>query len=105
MEKKFIIKDIIVSDDFAAIVCENIDQLHRQRKLRPQPKQGFYYKRDWYDIFTEESILNATYFISNIHDILLKKSNLPSLKRNVILSVCNKSLNEYVAKYADKKMD
>lgn len=99
MEKEdYKISDVLISDDYAAFVCEEIDEIHRQRKLRPHPPQGKRYLRDWYDRMSEQSVLHSTFFISNITDIWLKKSNLSAEFRNVVNYVCTNALSKYIAK-------
>lgn len=102
MKESINLNEIIATDEFIAILSSNISDLHRQRRLRPQPKAGYYYKRDWYDLMSEQSVLDADYFLKHIVDIWMKKSNLSSVFRNVILAVCNKSLREYLIKESEK---
>ncbi len=75
-----LLKDVI----FTGFLMDEINAVHRQRKLRPQPREGFHYKRDWYDRMTDEKELNSAFVVANIGLILIKKSPLSSEKRNII---------------------
>jgi len=102
--KKFNSSDEIIKDPhFIDFVSKNINELRTQRIKRPEPKPGFYYKRDWYDRMIESGNMKSSYFIKNIEDIWSKKSTLSSEIRGVILYVCNKSFHETLVLYAKNK--
>ena len=75
-----LLKDVI----FTGFLMDEINAVHRQRRSRPQPREGFHYKRDWYDRMTDDKELNSAFIIANIGLILIKKSPLSSEKRNII---------------------
>lgn len=99
MEKeKFNVSEVLKSNEYIAIVADEIDFIKQQRKLRPQAPQGKRYVRDWYDRMVEQSLFNSHFFISNIIDIWLKKSNLSSEFRKVINVVCTTAMQKYIDK-------
>lgn len=83
-----------VTDDpiFIKFVTENVEALIDHRVNRPKPKKGMYYKRTWYDKLDDLDGVSSTFFLANINDIWLKKSNLSSDIRAGILSICNHSV-------------
>lgn len=93
------ISDIVEDPYFIKFVKQNINELKDNRAKRPAPKEGYHYKRDWYDRMSGERSLNSEFFIKNIESIWLKRSDLSSQIRNVVQFVCEKSyqqaLNEY----------
>lgn len=96
-EKKFIsTKEILENETFINSVKKQIKQITLDRKLRPEPKKGFRYKRDWYDRMSESNMLNDSTFILHIEDIWSKKSKLSSEQRNIIKLVCNNALYEFL---------
>lgn len=101
MTKQFeSINDLINDSYFRLRVVENLSELRKNRAKRPNPKPGYYYKRDWYDRMIDESILNSHYFLDNIADIWNKKSSICSVYRQIIKFVCDKSAAETILKYS-----
>jgi hypothetical protein len=93
------IEEIIADPYFNQFVKENIDQIIKSRCIRPIPKPGYYYKRDWYDRMTSKYYFNSYFFIENIENIWLKRSALSSEIRHVIRFVCDKSLQQTLLEY------
>ena len=98
------INEIINDPYFIKIVNENVANLVHDRVNRPQPKKGYYYKRDWYDRMAEQSIVNSRFFLANIPGIWVKKSNLSSEIRNVIKYVCDNALNKTLLYYSKNEV-
>lgn len=96
-KKQFIsIKEILENEIFINSVKKQIKQIRLDRKLRPDPKKGFHYKRDWYIRMNENNMLNDSTFILHIEDIWSKKSKLSSEQRNIIKLVCDNALYEFL---------
>lgn len=93
------ISEIINDPYFISFVNENISKLRKNRINRPEPKQGYMYKRSWYDRMSESGSLNVDFFIKNIESIWNKKSSLSSEIRSVIKFVCDDSLQQTLLKY------
>lgn len=100
MTTKVNTSEIIKDPYFIEFVKDGISELRKNRNERPEPKQGFRYKRDWYDRMTQYSIFNTDYFIQNIESIWLKKSSLSSEIRHVIQYVCDKALDKTIELYS-----
>jgi len=90
---------------FQSFLRENINQLIRERQNRPSAREGFCYKRDWYDKMSDNLHLSKDFFLKNINSIWNKTSNLPSIERKVILFCGDKSLNQTVSFYEDLKKE
>jgi hypothetical protein len=100
MGKQFnTISDIINDEFFQSSLKENISKLKEDRAKRPNPKPGFYYKRDWFDRMWEGNMLNFDFFKKNIESIWNKKSDITSQIRNVIEDLCNKSVIDMLKIY------
>ena len=82
------IPDLLNDMYFVEMVNNQIHEIHQQRRLRPLPKEGMRYTRNWYDRMNEDNMLNSNYFIKNIEAIWNKKSLLSSEIRNVINHYC-----------------
>ena len=93
---------IIEDEYFIQFLKEEIYSLKIQRWERKPPPAGMTYKNDWLDRMEREDTFNATYFINNIEAIWNKQSNLPSLIRNVIQSICYKAVQKMDAKYNEE---
>ncbi len=87
-----IIDEIINDKDFINSVKANVSELFAKRRRRPAPKDGYRYKRDWYDRMNSAGNLNADFFLKNIKAVWMKKSSLSSEIRNIVLFVGDKSL-------------
>ena len=94
------ISEIIKDDYFIRFIKMEISELSKQRFHRPNPKQGYKYKRDWYDRMTSQGNFTVDYFINNIGDIWIEKSSLNTESRNIIQLVCNNALNKTLSHYA-----
>lgn len=91
----------IISDPyFIDFVKSNISELVKERNNRKEPKQGFRYKRDWYDRLKDIGDFNADYFLENIGDIWDGISPMSSQNRSVIESVCNRALRQTLKVYS-----
>lgn len=89
------IDKVIKNETFIELVRDELKRIKEKRELRPEPKQGFKYKRDFYDRLLDNNNFNASFFCSNYVAVLYKKSNLNNEERSVIRYVCDKALNEY----------
>ena len=97
------IADLLNDRYFIEMVQDQIREIKKRRNLRPLPKRGMRYKRDWYDRMFEGNMINANYFIKNIEAIWNKKSLLSSEIRNIINYYCDKALKETFKHYAKEK--
>lgn len=77
-----------------------ITKLKSERANRDKPKEGFHYKRDWYDRMSEQSEFHYDFFIKHLPDIIEKKSNISSEKRNVILYCFQKAYQQTAIHYS-----
>lgn len=93
------IDEIVKDPNFIRMVNQNISELKRNRSTRPEPKEGYRYKRDWHDRMSENRTVNASYFLDNIEKIWNKQSSLSSQIRQVIQFVCDKSFQQTIAFY------
>lgn len=100
IEEKF---PILVDKVFIECFKLEIAKLKSERHNRPIAKQGFHYKRDWYDRMSEQSEFHYDFFIKHLPDIIEKKSNIPSEKRNVILYCFQKAYKQTVIYYSTQK--
>jgi hypothetical protein len=96
--------EILSNDIFIEHVKNNIRELTSKRVNRPEPKVGFRYKRDWYDRLSSSGLINSSFFLNNIESIWQKKSHLNSETRNVILYICNKSLQQTIFDITNSKL-
>lgn len=94
LERK-VIDDPVFRDFVKQVVREILDA----RSSRPVPKQGFHYKRDWSDKMDDKNEMSSDFFLANINDIWLKKSNLSSDSRSVIKEVCGVALGKTLEHY------
>jgi len=78
---------------FLAHLTQHFSDIKHKRKFRPQPKEGFHYKRDWFDRMSDNGQLNEVFLLKNITDILQKKSNLSSEVRTVLHTIFQTSLD------------
>ena len=100
MEKKFkSISELVKDEIFIKNVEAELDKARARRRLRPEAKSGFAYKRDWFDRFRAKNQLHASFFLYNIPSVWRKESALSSEERNVIQYICDCALiatnNEY----------
>ena len=96
------ISEIVDDSIFRGFVRENISELKKNRRKRPEPKAGYYYKRDWYDRMNSEGNVNFVFFIENIESIWLKKSSLSSEVRGIIKFVCDRAFQQTLFKHSQK---
>lgn len=82
------IHDIIHSEEFETQLTSALHAISQSYHLRPGLDKNLKYKRTWYDRFKEENLFTTTFFITNIEHIIMKRSTLPSVIRNVIHSTC-----------------
>lgn len=87
-----IIDEIINDKDFIDCVKSNVSELFAKRRRRPAPKDGYRYKRDWYDRMGNAGNLNADFFLKNIKAAWMKKSSLSSEIRNIVVFIGDRSL-------------
>ena len=90
-----------VTDDpvFIDFVKQNIREVIDARASRPKPKEGFHYRRDWYDRLDDMDGVNSEFLLSNINAVWLKESNLSSEIRAVLLEVCNRAVGQTLEYY------
>jgi hypothetical protein len=99
------LEEVVTNKKYIALVNITLQEFIHRQKTRPQPKQGFRYKRNWYDRLKDKNNDNASFFLDNILDIWNKRSKLNSETRGVILSVCNIALNEYLKEETSKSSE
>ncbi len=97
------ISEIIQNNKFFDFVEINLKEFINERQNRPSPKQGYYYKRDWFDRMESDNKLKTKFFVENIENIWLKKSTLSSEYRLVIKVVCEKALQQTLDFYSSKE--
>lgn len=90
-------EDLIKDATFISKMYANIKSAIRERNDRPEPKQGFIYKKDWYDRMKAAGEMKAEFFLENIESVWNKTSNLSSEKRRVIEYFGNKAFSETIA--------
>lgn len=86
------INDVLRDDLFKIEVSKALRFIVEKRRSRPAAKEGFRYKRDWYHRMFAKNQLTERFFLENIGDIWLKKSNLNSETRGIIKYVCQMAL-------------
>ena len=92
--------DDIVSDPyFRQFVADEIEQIETKRKLRPLPKPGYKYRRDWYDKMADKGQITAQFFVDHIVLIWQKRSNLDSETRSIVKHFCDKAFASALNKY------
>lgn len=99
------ISEIVSDQIFIKNVMSTIDDLRNQRLNRPEPREGFRYRRDWYYQMSDAGNFNANYFVENIENIWLKKSSITSATRKVIDWVCGDALRKTLEHYASLDAD
>lgn len=95
--------EIIKDPVFIGFVDSNLKEISRERRHRPNPEPGYYYKMDWYDRMVESKSLKTEFFLNNIENIWNKRSSLSSEVRQVIQYVCNKALQKTLVEYSKQK--
>jgi hypothetical protein len=93
------IEDIINDAFFKKCLKNNIEEIRKNRNSRPTPPEGFYYKRDWYDVLNGSGNFTYDYFLDNIPLIWAKKSSITSKTRVPIEAICNKSVHDALMMY------
>jgi hypothetical protein len=104
-KKQITTTELIQEPFFREKVKANLESLLKTRRNRPEPKAGFKYSRDWYDRMSEKGVLNADYFLTHIDDIWHKRSKLNAETRNIILAVCNVSVEDYIRQTQAEEKD
>ncbi len=94
--KADLLKEIIALPAFREAVKKHLSKIIHAHHIRPAPKPGYRYKRDWYDRMGEASQLNTSFFLKHIESIWLKKSLLNHETRQVIQAVCAAALEEVI---------
>lgn len=85
------IGDLIENKIFQKKVAEHLEATIVNRRNRPKPKEGYVYKRDWYDRLRNTDVLYSKFFLQNIQSIWEKTSSLNSETREIIRYVCDKA--------------
>jgi hypothetical protein len=96
-KKQITTTELIQIPFFRERVKKNLEILELKRLARPEPKAGFKYSRDWYNRMSDNGQLSADYFLTHIDDIWHKRSKLNAETRNIILLVCNVSVEDYIS--------
>ena len=101
IEKKVFnsIEEIITDKYFIQFVKDYMSEVRNSYMGRPKAPVGMKYKKGAYEQLRNDGNFNPSYFIKNIGDIWMKKSNLNSLQRNLILNVCNLALRKTLLEY------
>jgi len=98
-KKRYVsIHEVVVNPQFIEAVKSRIEKLKTQRKLRPLPKQGYHYKRDFFDRMMDENQLRSEFFINEFPLILGKKSQLSSERRHIINYICESAFMDILPK-------
>ena len=84
-------EDIATDPYFRQCVIDQIEQIKTSRAIRPMPKPGYRYIRDWYDRMSEKDQITAQFFLDHIVLIWQKRSNLDAETRKVIKHFCDKA--------------
>jgi len=104
METKIVFgKELVEDPIFKEFVKRVLNDLISRRLHRPLPKPGYRYKRDWYDQMSDDTELNAEFFVMNIEKIMTRKSSLSSIKRRIIQPVCEQAYFLTMKFYAELK--
>jgi hypothetical protein len=102
--KIFETEDDLINDEvFKQYVEIELEKLKKKRRIRPEPKPGWRYKRDWYDRYIGKDVLNSKFFLSNIKSIWEKKSDLSSELRGIISYVCSLAIVDTDIHYKKEK--
>lgn len=100
MKKEFNNADEVVKDlIFKKELEKTVSYMAQKRKMRPLPKNGMKYKRDFFDRIGLENFTSA-YFLKNMPDVWNKTSQLGREERRVIQFVCTESLKATFEHYA-----
>lgn len=99
-ELKFV-EDIVIDELFIEFVGKVIDEINKDRRNRPEPKEGYRYKKDGVDSLQQQGNFNKEFFLSVIKSIWLKKSNLPSKTRGTVEFICIEALRRARNSYSD----
>lgn len=93
MEKSFeSIAELVKDPYFVQKVTDAIEEMIKARLIRPEPKKGYRYIRNWYDRMRSNDQLYAPFFIGNIEAIWNKRSSLSSEVRQIVQEVCDHAL-------------
>lgn len=105
MENKQITLNGLISDDkFLSIVGDVLAEIKQERKIRPAAPVGYHYKRDTFDVLSDNNNLRIDYIIENIHAIYEKKSNLSSNIRAFIKGAFEIALRRYLKSIEHEKV-
>ena len=94
-QKPITVLEAIKTDKFRQLVEKELEKISKSRQLRPEPKPGFRYKRNWLDQMKDQDIFKGYYFVANAESVLGDNSNLGSEFRNAIKLVCLQALSNY----------
>lgn len=90
---------------FRAFVGKNIEDLVERKLLRPEPKKGERYKRDWLDRMDTQEGLNTQFFFTNLQAVWEGTSELNYETRAVIDEICTKAFHRTKAIYSSEKTE
>jgi hypothetical protein len=96
------LNEITKDEIFISIVKQESENMFNKRRLRPSPKEGYFYKRDWYDRMKESGEDNYKFILENIENVLSKKSYINSEKRSIVKYIGEISINKYVKTLNEK---
>jgi hypothetical protein len=103
--EKYKTTDEIIKDPvFVEILTKTIDKIKTERRKRKPAPQGYKYLRTAIDRLMDESQLTPKYFLSHIEAIWFKESDLPTVIREFIYSVCSKALTATLEFHAAKEV-
>lgn len=93
------LEEILNDEYFKSEVDRIIAKIRANRLRRPSPKPGMRYRRDFYDRLNDEGKFNTEFFLKNIGDIWLKKSNLSRDFRETISHICDVAISNTIKHY------
>lgn len=99
------INEIVSDPDFRQFVSKRLKDYIKARHERPKPKDGFYYRRDGFDTLDAKGCISTDYFVKNITDIWLQKSDISSNERGMIAYICNMAAYDIVCRDMDKEKE
>ena len=97
------LKEIIDDPKFVKSVVNRLKALIKSREVRPEPRTGMKYKRDWYDRLSTQNVLTKSFFLENIEAIWSKKSTLNREQRGLVAYVCDHALTDTLTTYLNQE--
>ena len=96
-----LIGEILADELFVKFVGEVVDGIKKDRQNRPEPKEGYRYRKDGVDTLQRDGNFNKEFIISSAESVWLRKSSLTSKTRGVVEFVCVTALHKAREAYAE----